>query len=294
MAESSAFSTPILFLIFNRPATTRVVFESIRSMRPTTLYVAADGPRRGVEADAQRCDEARRIASEVDWDCSLHTLYRDRNFGIGQGVAAAITWFFDHVPEGIVLEDDCLPSASFYRFCQELLEYHRDQPRIMHISGNNFQYGKLRGEASYYYSQYTHCWGWASWRRAWRRFDLNLLRAGSRPFVWDGEWLLAVRRHKGVAALPNVNLVQNIGFGPDATHTTRLERYAHLPAEEIEFPLKHPKGITIDSRADALTYYANFRRIRDLRLMPFYQVWDWIGLVPVRARKLLAKLGLRA
>lgn len=293
MGEPVAFSTPILFLIFNRPATTQVVFESIRSMRPTALYVAADGPRRGVQADAPRCDEARRIASAVDWDCNLHTLFRNGNFGIGQGVAAAITWFFDHVSEGIVLEDDCLPSTSFYRFCEELLEYHRDQPRIMHISGNNFQYGKLRGEASYYYSQYTHCWGWASWRRAWQGFDLSLLRAGSHPFVWDGEWLLAVRNHKGVAALPNVNLVQNIGFGPDATHTTGLERYAYLPAEEIEFPLKHPKGITIDQGADTLTYYANFRRIRDMRLMPVYQIWDWLRLVPVRARKVLARLGIR-
>jgi hypothetical protein len=291
MAESAPFATPILFLIFNRPATTRLVFESIRAMRPTTLYVAADGPRDGVESDADRCEEARRIASAVDWNCDVHTLFREQNHGIGRGVAAAITWFFKHVPEGIVLEDDCLPGASFYRFCAELLEYHRDRPAVMHISGNNFQYGRLRGEGSYYFSQYTHCWGWASWRRAWQRFDLGLLRKGSHAFVWDGEWLLAVRRHKGVAALPNVNLVRNIGFGPDATHTTELERYANMPVEEINFPLTHPKEITVDRRADALTYYANFRKIKDLRLMPLYQVWDWILLVPVRARKALAKLG---
>ncbi len=292
MAETPGLETPILFLVFNRPATTRVAFESIRSMRPATLYVAADGPRPEVEGEADKCAEARRITTAVDWPCQVHTLFRDRNFGIGKGVAAAITWFFKNVPEGIVLEDDCVPSASFYRFCEELLSYHRDDQVVMHISGNNFQYGRRRGEASYYYSQYTHCWGWASWRRAWQHFDLSLLAAASRPYVWDGEWLLAVRSQKGVAVLPNVNLVRNIGFGPDATHTTTLERYALLPAEEMEFPLRHPKQIMVDRRADALTYYANFRRIHDLRLMWLYQILDWIGLVPTRARKALAKVGV--
>jgi hypothetical protein len=294
MVKTAALRTPILFLVFNRPATTQVVFESIRSMRPAALYVAADGPRPGSEGDPKRCAEARRLATAVDWPCRVQTLFRERNFGIGQGVAAAITWFFKNEPEGIVLEDDCVPSPSFYRFCEELLAYHREQQQIMHISGNNFQYGRVRGDASYYYSQYTHCWGWASWRRAWQHFDRNLLQAGSRPFVWDGEWLLAVRRRKGVAALPNVNLVQNIGFGPDATHTTTLERYALLPAEEMVFPLRHPQKITVDRRADALTYYANFRKIRDLRFMWLYQIVDWIGLVPARARKALSKLRARA
>jgi hypothetical protein len=285
MGDTAQLQTPVLFLIFNRPSTTRIVFESIRSARPRVLYVAGDGPRPGIHADVDRCRETRQIATQIDWNCELHTLFRERNFGIGRGVAAAITWFFRHVPEGIVLEDDCLPDPSFYRFCEELLAFHRNQPAVMHISGNNFQYGRRRGEASYYYSQYTHCWGWASWQRAWRLFDLSLLGADSRPYVWDGEWLLAVRKNKGVAALPNVNLVKNIGFGSDATHTRTPERYAFLAAEEMSFPLRHPAGITIDRRADTLTYYANFRRIRDLRWMWFYEIIDFFRLIPVRARK---------
>jgi hypothetical protein len=290
MRETAVLKTPVLFLVFNRPATTRAVFESIRSMRPAELYVAADGPRPGVEDDAEKCEQTRRIATAIDWDCKLHTLIREQNVGIGRGVAAAITWFFELVPEGIIIEDDCLPSTSFYRFCEDLLQYYREQPRVMHISGNNFQYGRVRGGASYYYSQYTHCWGWASWARAWECFDRTLLSPDSRPYVWDGEWLLAVRQHRGVAVLPNVNLVQNIGFGADATHTRKIERYAGLPAEDIDFPLRHPSRIAVDHRADTLTYYANFRRIRDLRLMWIYETIDWVRLIPVRLRKLARKL----
>jgi hypothetical protein len=290
MNQGGPFRTPVLLLVFNRPATTRAVFESIRSMRPVELYVAADGPRPGVEGEAEKCRATRRIATAIDWDCRAHSLFREENTGIGRGVASAITWFFDQVEEGIIIEDDCLPGASFYRFCEELLAYHRNQPRVMHISGNNFQYGRRRGDASYYYSQYTHCWGWASWRRAWDCFDRSLLEPDSRPYVWDGEWLLAVRQRGGVAVLPNVNLVQNIGFGADATHTKTLERYAGLPAEEISFPLRHPSKIAVDRRADTLTYYANFRRIRDLRLMWFYATVDWFRLIPVRLGKLRRKL----
>jgi len=290
MTQTSGLQTPILFLVFNRPATSRVVFESIRSMRPAELYVAADGPRPGVAADHEKCEETRRIATAIDWDCKLQTLLREQNVGIGRGVASAITWFFEKVPEGIVIEDDCVPSASFFRFCEELLHYYRDQPRVMHISGNNFQYGRTRGKASYYYSQYTHCWGCLFWARAWACFDQTLLRPNARSYVWDGEWLLAVRERGGVAVLPNVNLVQNIGFGADATHTRKIERYAALPAEEIEFPLRHPARIAIDRRADTLTYYANFRRIPDLRLMWIYEAIDWVTLIPTRLRKLVAKL----
>lgn len=280
----SGLRIPVLLLVFNRPATTKAVFESIRSVRPSAYYVAADGPRFGRDGEKAKCAEAREIATNVDWDCDLKTLFRDHNLGAGPAVAQAISWFFDHEAHGIILEDDCVPNPTFYRFCEELLEYYQDNPTVMHISGNNFQYGRRRGAASYYFSRYTHSWGWATWRRAWKRYDFGVIAEADRAHVWDGQWLLAVERAHGMAILPNVNLVTNIGFGADATHTTTMERYAMLPTHEMAFPLVHPRKLAIDRAADTLTYYANFRNVSDLRLIPFYHAWDYAAF---RVRKLL-------
>ncbi|HSR31155.1 MAG TPA: hypothetical protein VLY63_11375, partial [Anaerolineae bacterium] len=285
----SGGEVPVLLLIFNRPDLTRVVFESIRSAAPPALYVAGDGPRAGRAGETEKCEQARSIATAVDWDCRVETLFRDDNLGAGQGVVAALDWFFENEEAGIVLEDDCVPGPSFYRFCRELLSYYEAEARVMHVSGNNFQYGRKRGRASYYFSKYTHSWGWATWRRAWRCFDFGLIPEGERHHVWDAAWQLSVERTGGLAVLPNANLVTNIGFGPEATHTLTTERFAHLPAEEIQFPLRHPASMVVDRKADALTYYANFRNIRDLRMLRFYQIVDFCRLLPSRTRKLALK-----
>lgn len=290
MTESPPLQVPVLLLIFNRPETTQQVFNTIRAARPTQLYVAADGPRRGFTEDQDQCDQARRIATAVDWDCRLQTLFRDRNLGCGPAVSSAISWFFDGVEEGIVLEDDCVPSASFYRFCAALLDYYRDQPRVMHISGDNYQYGRRRAAASYYFSKYTHTWGWATWRRAWKHYDFTLIPEADRLHVWDAQWLFSVQKAGGLAALPNANLVSNIGAGPQATHSHAVERFLFLPAQDIEFPLVHPNRIEPDNAADRLTYYANFRQIRHLQLVFLYAIADFILLVPTRIGKLWRKL----
>lgn len=290
MPRGNAFITPILLVIFNRPATLQAVFASIRSIRPTALYVAADGPRLDVEGERQRCEEARRIATAVDWECEVHTLFRDTNLGAGPAVASAVSWFFGLVEEGIILEDDCVPGLSFYRFCQDLLAHYRDIWKVMHISGHNFQYGRTRGTASYYFSTWTHSGAWASWRRAWKYYDFTLAPESERPHVWDGQWMLSVARQKGVSVIPNLNLVTNVGYGADATHTRALHRSGFLPVKEIEFPLKHPTSIKVNRAADALTYYANIADIPDLRLVTLYQFRDWLALIPARARKLFRRL----
>jgi len=166
--------TPVLFLIFNRPNTTQKVFNAIRQAKPKQLFVAADGPRKGKEGEKEKYEQAREIIEQVDWNCEVRTLFREKNLGCKIAASSAIDWFFENVDEGIILEDDCLPSQSFFRFCQELLEYYRDDTRIMMISGNNFQFGKVRGEGSYYFSKYAHVWGWATWRRAWKHYDVNM------------------------------------------------------------------------------------------------------------------------
>jgi hypothetical protein len=267
---------PILLVVFNRPETTKLVFESIRGARPAELFVAADGPRSTVDGEKPRCEEARRAATDADWPCTVTTLFRHTNVGLATAMSEAITWFFKQVEWGIVLEDDCVASASFYRFCAELLELYEGDPRVMHLSGDNFQYGRWRGDASYYFSSYAHCWGWATWRRAWKDFGFHDGAADAPPTVWAKHWEWSIRRHGGVSILPNVNLVTNIGFGAGATHTTKLERYSFLRSHEMEFPLRHPRGVKIDRAADTFTYYVHFRNVRLPRLVPLYQALDLV------------------
>ncbi len=288
--DKSQFATPILLLVFNRPETTREVVASIRSVRPLHLYVAGDGPRANVKEDEESCAAARQIATKTDWDCSVHTLFREVNLGCGLGVSSAVTWFFEHVTEGIVLEDDCVPSPSFYGYCQELLDHYREEERVMHVGGSNFQYGRIRGRASYYFSRYAHIWGWATWRRAWKDYDFNLRPPWLLRDTWDTQWQLSIERSGGVAIVPNVNLVENVGFGVGATHTTGNERASSLTAGEIALPLTHPASTAINIDADRFTYYVVFRNVRFPRLIWVYGLWDWLYSTLKSAKRML--LGL--
>jgi Glycosyl transferase family 2 len=278
-------SVPVLFLIFNRPNVTAEVFEAIRLAKPARLYIAADGPR-DRPGEAELCNKARQIATNIDWDCELKTLFRERNLGCGASVSGALNWFFGDEEEGIILEDDCVPSPAFFPYCAELLAKFRDDERIMCISGANFQGGRRRTAYSYYFSRYMHCWGWACWRRAWQLYDAkmelwqecrssNLLRAWGQSddgFVeywtsvfdrvaegridtWDYQMTLTCWMNSGLTCLPKVNLVRNIGFGAEATHTHDVNaHFADLPAQTMEFPLVHPRIIARDVDADSYTH----------------------------------------
>jgi hypothetical protein len=164
----------VLFIIFNRPNETKMVFEAIRRARPPRLYISADGPRKGNINDTSLCTLTRLIEKDIDWKCQVFTNYYDENIGVDSGVISAIDWFFSKEDEGIILEDDCLPDNSFFEFCDDMLEKYRDDKKVFMISGNNFQ-EEIRGaEASYGFSIYTHTWGWASWKRSWVNQDINL------------------------------------------------------------------------------------------------------------------------
>lgn len=268
------FNTPILLIVFNRPELTKIVFEQIKSICPGNLFVFADGPRENMPTDFKKIAKVRKIVSSIDWECNFRTNFQEDNLGCGLGPISAISWFFDYVGEGIILEDDCFPSYSFFKYCENLLEYYRDTPKIMHISGDNFQYGRKRGKSSYYFSRYTHNWGWATWKRAWKYYDYNLMPLEYRKHSWDKQWELSVEKNHGLAILPNNNLVKNIGFGPDATHTKTTGRYSYLIAEEIEFPLIHPKNISINKAADEFTEYTHFRNVRYKNLIFLYKFGD--------------------
>ena len=281
-------NTPVLFVIFNRPEVTSRVFQAIREARPAKLYVAADGPRPRVAADADGCRDARRVIEGVDWECEVKLLLRPSNLGCKVAVSSALDWFFQQEEQGIILEDDCLPDPSFFGYCSELLERYRDDERVMQISGDNFQYGRVRGDGSYYFSRYTHIWGWASWRRAWRHYDLAMSRLPGyleqnriaqivedpterdswlHNFVrcyngeidtWDYQWTFSVWERDGVVILPNVNLVTNIGFGPGAVHCQNPDsKLANMPVTPIG-SLRHPSCIAVDQIADRFTFEYTF------------------------------------
>lgn len=277
---SKLLKSPVLFLVFNRPGTTRLVFEAIRQAQPVHLFVAADGPREGNPGEAEKYTEVRRIVDEgIDWDCQVYRLYRDKNLGCKIAVSSAIDWFFDHVEEGIILEDDCLPSQSFFWFCQGLLEYYRDEARVLHIGGTNPIDKKLKSN-TYYFSKYNRIWGWATWRRAWKYFDMEMRiwpqlkkqKIHYRFFntkkeadlwsrlwddvyngvvdTWDYQWFLC-RLVNGISIIPDINLVSNIGFNTYSTHTSSPDSpLSNLPRGEIEFPLVHPKFIIEDKIRD--------------------------------------------
>ena len=270
--NDAQLDTPILLMIFNRPDTSDRSFEVVRKMRPKQLFICADGPRRDRPDDTAKCEKARAIAERVDWPCVLKTLFQNENLGCGLGSVTGINWMFEHVDRGIIMDDDCLPHPSFYYFCQELLEKYKDNPKVMHVSGNNFQEGKKRGKASYYFSHYTHNWGWATWRRAWRLNEFESVGPELRRHIWDKQWLNSVRKHDGLAILPNVNLVSNIGWGEDATHTSGDSEFTDMPAQAMHFPLMHPKRVRRSISADYFTY----RKVLGgkLRTLVFKKIMD--------------------
>jgi hypothetical protein len=262
--------TPVLLVVFNRPETTRTAFAAIRAARPERLYVAADGPRPDRAGETERCAEVRRIATAVDWPCEVHTLFRDRNLGCKIGVSSGIDWFFANEEAGIILEDDIVPHASFFPYCEALLERYRDDTSVAMISGCSLIGDRHGSDASYVFSRYLHVWGWASWRRAWDHYDLGMKvwpsararqrlakvldgRRGAIAYwsdvfdrmargeidTWDYQWVFSSWIQDMVAIFPAATLVENIGFGADATHTVGVAPDL-ANASEMAFPLRHP------------------------------------------------------
>jgi hypothetical protein len=283
--------TPVLLVIFNRPETTALVFEAIRKAKPPRLYIAADGPRPSVIGDQERCSTARAIVKKVDWECDVKTLFHDKNLNCGVAPSTAFTWFFKHEEAGIILEDDCLPSQSFFWYCEELLQRFRYDDRVMHIGGNNFLNGWRKDiDYSYYFSRSGHIWGWATWRRAWQEFDFEIkfykrlakdqyfnnfflnwpekfyrLRKFKKTAAatkqinwWDYQWDFTRYINSGLSIVPQVNLVKNIGFNEMATHTRNgKSNDAKLEAQEINVPLSHPPFILWDKESD-MRYFKSF------------------------------------
>ena len=280
---------PYCFVIFNRPDTTRRVFEQIRAAKPLHLYVAADGARTHKAGEQALCVETLAILNDIDWDCQVETLLHYENLGCREAVSSAIDWFFSNEEEGIILEDDCLPANSFFKFCDELLEKYRNDTRIRHITGCNLQQGAKWGDATYYFSNRTHVWGWASWKRVWKDYDKTLSRYDSQgtkecikniyadPLIveswvnifndvkaekinsWAYPLDFANFFNNGLIIIPNENLISNIGFGAGATHTADEDNiYSNIPLAEID-EIIHPQFLVAQKDADLAIMNRDFK-----------------------------------
>jgi len=275
MAHKSKLTTPVLFLVFNRPDVTKKVFAEIKKAKPEKLFIAADGPRNPEEK--KKTDEVRKIVSNIDWPCKVKRLFRNENLGCKYAVSSAIDWFFENEEQGIILEDDCLPSKSFFRFCQELLEKYKNDERIMHISGTNVK--KIsRIKEDYFFSETYNVWGWATWRRAWQKYDVEMknwpkwrlkifkfmkdysffnkfisfrlyeLTYQNKIDTWDYQWDFICKIKNGLSIIPRVNLITNLGF-LEGTHTTNYKKKEKsLKKFEIEFPLVKNNNVLEDKK----------------------------------------------
>jgi len=287
---SNPYSTPVLVVIFNRPDKAQKMLEVLRQIKPARLYVAADGARADRPDEAQLCAATRAVFANVDWPCQVQTDFLTENIGPCKRVPTAIDWLFTQEEEGIILEDDCLPDPSFFPYCAKLLEKYRDDDRVMTISGSNFQGGKKRGEASYYFSIYPTTWGWATWRRAWALYDdkmtdwpafqkeerikqvmptasrsernywLSFFDKGyRRKFIfWDLRWIFTMWDHGALSAVPNQNLIKNIGFGKDATHTKEEGSDLSIETKQLGV-ISHPTAIVANEAADRYLYRKVYR-----------------------------------
>lgn len=295
------FQTPILFTIFNRPDETTRVFAEIKKQKPKYLFISADGPRN--ISEKFKTDETRDIISKIDWDCTVKTKFEDENLGCKMAMYSAINWFFENVEKGIILEDDCLPHPDFFRFCEQLLEKYDDNQKVMMISGDNFQDDIKRGEASYYFSKFGHIWGWATWRNRWKLYDLELKdldgpnishhidrsipnKKARASFIdslkkvksgkldtWDYGWLYTIWKNNGVAVLPNVNLVSNIGHNQNATHTKNPSKKADRQTVAIGI-ITHPSKIESNYEADQYTFRQFFGETMSDRIRRYIErIW---------------------
>jgi predicted O-linked N-acetylglucosamine transferase (SPINDLY family) len=275
--------TPVVLIIFNRTDTTQRVFDAIREVKPLKLLVISDAPRINREGEAEQCEATRAIINQVDWECEVLTNHSNINLGPRKRISSGLDWVFEQVEEAIVLEHDCLPGATFFRYCEELLEKYRDDERIMIISGNNLQFGRKRNQYSYYFSRYIHIWGWATWRRAWEKYDVSIPKWNelkdsswlsdlldnqqavmywsgifdaiiSGYDTWDYSLVFSLWINEGLSISPQVNLVSNIGFGENAENCKNISSIlANMLVEELEFPLQHPAVISRHEEADDFT-----------------------------------------
>ena len=279
--EKAQFDIPVAFVVFNRPSTTKTVFQEIAKIKPKDLYIIADGARNADEE--KRCMEVRDIVSQIDWECNVHKNYADVNLGCRERLNSGLSWVFENCEKAIILEDDCLPDLSFFPYCKELLEKYENDSRVMLISGDKISRKLTSGADSYYFSAFNHIWGWASWRRVWKVHDTGMKEWNGidreqfldkillhktvaikywksilqnvyigKINTWDYQLQFTCWKHNGLTIIPEVNLVTNIGILDEhATHPSNESHGFDTVRCSIPLPLRHPALVERNTESDA-------------------------------------------
>lgn len=271
--------TAIVLIIFNRPSLTQKVFDEIKKAKPSQLFVISDGPRN--ENERTLVEGVRKIIKQVDWECNVYKKYSEVNLGCKISVSSGLDFVFSKVDRAIILEDDCVPDQSFFPYCEELLEKYQDKKEVVHITGTNLLINKKVSEHSYFFTKHVSVWGWATWKRAWKQYDVTMKdfsknngKILSTVFsnkraqntmqkqmfavyenkidTWDYQWAWAVWKNDALAIMPQSNLISNIGFGKSATHTKFSGKYDSMRRSSVDFPLSHPKSVQTNEDADQL------------------------------------------
>ncbi len=274
------FDVAVLFCTFNRLDTVKKSFARIRDIQPSRLYLSSDGPRDSFSGEIDKIMRVREyIEQNIDWECTVHKNYSDTNLGCGIKMSSAISWAFEHEDRLIIIEDDCVVDPSFFRYCEELLDYYKNDGRVMLIDGY-CNAGKAITQDSYFFSAVPEdYWGWATWKRVWDKYEYDIVRSNERDIlsylkkitsrggvkhflqcfdtvsshrtdIWDYQLLYMLVKEQGVAILPNTNLVFNAGIGDDATHTINTPTYYSSDSHQMAFPLKHPSTVESAKKYD--------------------------------------------
>ena len=292
-------NTPILILLFNRPKETKILIDRLRDIKPSKIYINQDGPRNHLSKDKILCQNVKDVIDNIDWNCEIKRKFNETNLGCRSSVSSGLNWFFENEQFGIVLEDDCIPSKSFFVFCDQMLKKYEKNNSVYSISGSNFQKGNIIGDGDYYFSKYAHCWGWATWRRAWNCNDDSMefwkelknndtwhdihddmleKKYWKKIFEkviskkldsWAYVWLASIWNKKGLNIIPNKNLVLNIGFNENATTTVSSSKIEtkSLIFDEFDQDIKDPSIFSVYKEADYFVFQNHFNGK--------YNFWPW-------------------
>jgi len=295
--------TPIILIIYHRQKLVKNLIDSLRKIKPSKIYVVADGPKN--KKDLKLCLATRKHINSIDWPCKIYKKYSKTNKGLRNNVVSGLNWAFKKENKAIILEDDLVIDPSFFKFCEKLLIKYAKNKRIISIAGNNFQFGKNPIKESYYFSRYVHSWGWATWKRAWKLFDDEMsdwpklrknnwlnkvfqsrvaglfwkkifdMTFNNEVDSWAYRWTYTSFLHNKLTIIPKNNLVSNVGYGKNATHTKQKGRNLDMPLRNIDFPLIHPSKVKINKVADLRTekkVYLNPIMLLSLFLRNFLQI----------------------
>ena len=273
------FNVPIVVVIFNRPQCAKQLMDALNSLQPTNIYVVSDAPRDDVAGEKAKVLASRSFFENIPWPCQVQYDYASRNMGTMDRISSGLDWVFSNVRQAIILEDDCIPNLEFFQFCEVLLERYAEDERVLSISGTRLA-PEQSSPIDYQFSRYAFCWGWATWARAWSKFDCDMLSyaktrktkflrshfGGFRQAIywrwlldrvvdgrigsWAYKWTFAHWFNNGLAIVPRVNLVSNEGFGEDATNTKTKSRWLSMDVKMLSFPLREPLKVVPDSEAD--------------------------------------------